>query len=161
MLNSCISSIEEAKENRYAYKETDGDTSYDHEIAWLKSLRPQQRQEVVDRTVFDRIADILRWCDLPIDCPVENFKQSESEREHLLHIVQCVAHRYANSCTYCKEYSRGYQDGLAVYHWKPSEKQIDALEYFIRSWGESGTMSPQNTILCAANSLLIDLKKLL
>ena len=41
MLNSCISSIEEAKENRYAYKETDGDTSYDHEIAWLKSLRPQ------------------------------------------------------------------------------------------------------------------------
>lgn len=42
MLNSCISSIEEAKENRYAYKETDGDTSYDHEIAWLKSLRPPQ-----------------------------------------------------------------------------------------------------------------------
>ena len=38
MLNSCISSIEEAKENRYAYKETDGDTSYDHEIDWLKSL---------------------------------------------------------------------------------------------------------------------------
>lgn len=41
MLNSCISSIEESKENRYAYKETDGDTSYDHEIDWLKSLRPQ------------------------------------------------------------------------------------------------------------------------
>lgn len=40
MLNSCISSIEESKENRYAYKETDGDTSYDHEIDWLKSLRP-------------------------------------------------------------------------------------------------------------------------
>ena len=41
MLNSCISSIEEAKENRYAYKETDGDTSYDLEISFLKSLRPQ------------------------------------------------------------------------------------------------------------------------
>ena len=40
ILNCCISSIEEAKENRYAYKETDGDTSYDREIAWLKSLRP-------------------------------------------------------------------------------------------------------------------------
>jgi len=38
ILNCCISSIEEAKENRYAYKETDGDTSYDREIAWLKSL---------------------------------------------------------------------------------------------------------------------------
>lgn len=45
-------------------------------------------------------------------------------------------------------------------HWKPSEEQMDALEHFIRSWGESGTMSPQNTILCAANSLLTDLKKL-
>lgn len=45
MLNLCISSIEEAKENRYAYKETDGDTSYDHEIDWLKSLRPQPKQE--------------------------------------------------------------------------------------------------------------------
>lgn len=43
MLNSCISSIEEAKENRYAYKETDGDTSYDHEIEWLKSLRPYKK----------------------------------------------------------------------------------------------------------------------
>ena len=40
ILNCCISSIEEAKENRYAYKETDGDTSYDREIDWLKSLRP-------------------------------------------------------------------------------------------------------------------------
>lgn len=42
MLNCCISSIEEAKENRYAYKETDGDTSYDREIDWLKSLRPSK-----------------------------------------------------------------------------------------------------------------------
>ena len=50
MLNSCISSIEEAKENRYAYKETDGDTSYDHEIAWLKSLRPSWKpsEEQID-----------------------------------------------------------------------------------------------------------------
>ena len=40
ILNCCISSIEEAKENRYAYKETDGDTSYDREIAWLKSIHP-------------------------------------------------------------------------------------------------------------------------
>ena len=98
---------------------------------WLKSLPErftlQPEQEVVDRTVFDRIADILRWCDLPIGCPIEDFKQSESEREHLLHIVQCVAHRYANSCTYCKEYSRGYQDGLAVPHWKPSEEQMRCL----------------------------------
>lgn len=45
-------------------------------------------------------------------------------------------------------------------HWKPSKEQMKALEYFIRSWGESGTMSPQNPALCAAKSLLNDLKKL-
>ena len=44
MLNCCISSIEEAKENRYAYKETDGDTSYDREINWLKSLHPVKQE---------------------------------------------------------------------------------------------------------------------
>lgn len=50
MLNCCISSIEEAKENRYAYKETDGDTSYDREINWLKSLRPSWKpsEEQID-----------------------------------------------------------------------------------------------------------------
>ena len=45
-------------------------------------------------------------------------------------------------------------------HWKPSEEQMNALEHFIRSWGESGTMSPQNPTLCAAKSLLNDLEKL-
>ena len=45
MLNRCISSIDEAKENRYYYNEIDGDTSYDEEIKWLKSLRPQKQKE--------------------------------------------------------------------------------------------------------------------
>ena len=132
-------------------------------ISWLlekvKSLRPQSKQEVVDRNVFYRIADILRWCNLPIGCPVENFKESESEREHLLEIVQCVAHRYANSCTYCKEYSRGYQDGLAVHHWKPSEEQMDALSEVI------GDERMEDTAACEKKaeileSLYNDLKKL-
>lgn len=48
MLNCCISSIEEAKEYRwYAYKKTDGDTSYDREIDWLKSLRPSWKPSEV------------------------------------------------------------------------------------------------------------------
>ena len=38
MLNRCISSIEEARDYRYYYKETDGDTSYDEETAWLKDI---------------------------------------------------------------------------------------------------------------------------
>lgn len=51
-------------------------------------------------------------------------------------------------------------DRLRKAIWKPSEEQIEALEYLIRSWGESGTMSPQNPTLCAAKSLLNELKKL-
>jgi len=59
MLNSCISSIEESKENRYAYKENDGDTSYDREIAWLKSLRPQPQgtYKQVIHTIFGMLKD--------------------------------------------------------------------------------------------------------
>ena len=58
MLNSCICSIEESKENRYAYKENDGDTSYDREIAWLKSLRPswkpsEEQMEALEYVIRD------------------------------------------------------------------------------------------------------------
>lgn len=134
-LNRIINVLDELGFEEYCKSSRDQDVEeerlYYDEIQLLKklkSLRPQPKQEVVDRTVFDRIADILRWCDLPIGCPVENFKESESEREHLLNIVQCVAHRYANSCAYCKEYSRGYQDGLNVHRWKPSEEQMKALQ---------------------------------
>ena len=67
MLNCCISSIEEAKENRYAYKETDGDTSYDREIDWLKSLRSQPRAKTNDyitphkkffKWIYNRLIDV-------------------------------------------------------------------------------------------------------
>lgn len=122
---------------------------------WFKSLRPHPKQEVVDTTVFDRIADIIRWCYLPVGCPVENFKESESEREHLLEIVQCVAHRYANSCTYCKEYSRGYKDGLAVPHWKPSEYTLSLVKKVAN--GEMLTHMEQ----MAMETLCNDLQKLL
>ena len=63
MLNSCISSIEEAKENPYAYKETDGDTSYDHEIAWLKSLRPQPKQEIYQSVKHDLAIKFMNYLD--------------------------------------------------------------------------------------------------
>lgn len=62
------------------------------------------------------------------------------------------------------EYERGVKDGIQsekIRHWKPSEEQMEALEHFIRSWGESGTMNHQNTILCAAKSLYAELQKLL
>jgi hypothetical protein len=72
MLNSCISSIEEAKENRYAYKETDGDTSYDHEIAWLKSLRPSWKPtEDEERLINTSISFLKDFADKGYENAVE------------------------------------------------------------------------------------------
>ena len=61
MLNCCISSIEEAKENRYAYKETDGDTSYDREIDWLKSLRPSWKPSEEEMKALDVACSGKLW----------------------------------------------------------------------------------------------------
>ena len=63
MLNSCISSIEESKENRYAYRENDGDTSYDREIAWLKALRSRPKSS-------------------------DNWKPSEEQKEALEYVIR-------------------------------------------------------------------------
>lgn len=72
MLNSCISSIEESKENRYAYRENDGDTSYDREIAWFKSLperfnlQPKQEWNDEDESnavfILESLDGLLRYC---------------------------------------------------------------------------------------------------
>lgn len=131
MINCIISTL---CEESHGGRETN-----DKMVTWLekkfKSLRPQPKLEKVERNVFDRIADIIRWCYLPPECPIEDFNQDESERENMLYILQCIAYRYANSCAICKEYSRGYQDGLAIgngAHWKPSEEQMKALENVIK-----------------------------
>ena len=60
ILNCCISSIEEAKENRYAYKETDGDTSYDREIAFLKSLRPSWKPSKDEERLINTSVSFLK-----------------------------------------------------------------------------------------------------
>lgn len=44
--------------------------------------------------------------------------------------------------------------------WKPSDEQMDALEHFVRSIGESGYASPYDANLKLVHSLLNDLKKL-
>lgn len=45
-------------------------------------------------------------------------------------------------------------------NWKPSQEQIKALEFLVRSYGESGTLSPYGETLAYSNSLLNDLKRL-
>lgn len=44
--------------------------------------------------------------------------------------------------------------------WKPSEEQMKAIEFMVRSFGESGTLSPYGETMAYATSLLNDLKKL-
>lgn len=45
-------------------------------------------------------------------------------------------------------------------HWKPSNEQIEALEHFVRSIGESGFASPYDDNMRLLYSLLEQLKKL-
>jgi hypothetical protein len=44
--------------------------------------------------------------------------------------------------------------------WKPSNEQIEALENLVRSYGESGTLSPYDNHTKLLYSLLYDLKNL-
>lgn len=46
------------------------------------------------------------------------------------------------------------------YTWKPSDEQLDALEHFVRSIGESGYASPYENNTKLLYSLLEQLKKL-
>ena len=46
------------------------------------------------------------------------------------------------------------------YTWKPSKEQVDVFEFMIRSWAESGTLSPYGNVYNSIMSLLNDLKKL-
>ena len=111
MLNSCISSIEEAKENRYAYKETDGDTSYDHEIDWLKLLRPkpQQNMSIGFMTYLDEHRPDGKMCLSNAECnEIETAFKNQSWDTILRYVEK-------------------YQP-----HWKPNEEQIATLEKWLK-----------------------------
>ena len=104
MLNSCISSIEEAKENRYAYNETDGDTSYDQEISWLKSLRPQPKAEKSDYITPHK--EFFKW----IYDRLINVHKEDPNVDYMISFKQRIEELPLNEP-----------------QWKPSRKQIDAL----------------------------------
>ena len=114
MLNSCISSIEEAKENRYAYKETDGDTSYDHEIDWLKSLRPQPKEQDVEKYPEDKGFED-EWKDYYNNSLVS--RQPMNKREVAKHFYW-----------FAKKNA-----------WKPSEEQIRTLDIVISDYRHACT----------------------
>ena len=118
MLNSCISSIEESKENRYAYRENDGDTSYDREIAWLKSLK--------DRGNFPKSNT---------NSPSEWTEEDEAMRDNILRLLSCFVG--TSECELNPSLSTSYPayqkeiDWLKSLrpqpHWKPSKEQMTTL----------------------------------
>lgn len=124
MLNSCISSIEEAKENRYTCKETDGDTSYDHEITWLKSLlRPQPKAEL---TLFDENI---------INAAVAFVEQND----HFNCWGGIDKHTVIKALRSLKP------------HWKPSEEQMDALRITLEYMPD--TFKPRCTLVTLQDDL--------
>ena len=109
-------------------------------INWLKSLKdrvqPQSKQEwnEEDESNFQGgIIDVIK----------EN-KHHATDYEHMI---------YYKLLTWFKSLKNRYV-------WKPSDEQIDALEHFVRSIGESGFASPYDDNTRLLYSLLEQLKKL-
>ena len=139
MLNSCISSIEESKENRYAYKETDGDTSYDHEIAWLKSLRPQPYSEWrhyiwATNLRFDFTA-LIKYDNTDNYEIVQAGNRPKQEKNGVYILIKDIKPQPS---------------------WKPSEEQMKALNA-LNLHGDLSYVGQQNQLI----SLYQDLKKLM
>ena len=152
----------------YILYKADG-VSEEQEHSWIAYLEKQKEQKPAEWSEEDEIylQDAL-WCvkqaskvargenDMGACWSAERWLKSLRPQPHTVSIKDAT--KFGNL-----EYERGVKDGIQSEksrQWKPSEEQMDALEHFIRSWGESGTMSPQNPILCAAESLYTDLQKL-
>ncbi len=118
ILNCCISSIEEAKENRYAYKETDEDTSYDHEISWLKSLRPKPREEIYHAAKHNLAIWFMNYLDE--NRPEGKMSLSNGECEDIDKAFK--ENDWAKIMRYIEKYSPS---------WKPSGEDIKMLEHII------------------------------
>ena len=108
-------------------------------INWLKSLKdrvqPQSKQEwsEEDESNFQMIIDVIK----------EN-KHHATDYEHMI---------YYKLLSWFKSLKERYV-------WEPSDEQIDALEHFVRSIGESGFASPYDDNTRLLYSLLEQLKKL-
>lgn len=182
MLNCCISSIEEAKENRYAYKETDGDTSYDREIDWLKSLNLQPKQEWSGVTINGEPVSIENKS---VDVPLTEW--SEEDEENINTLIEVVHERmglsekrkqyyekWLKSLRYKPhtvstkdatkfgnlEYERGVKDGIQSeksHQWKPTEKQIYSLGTVVKGMGNISVGSVEYNL----KALYEQLKKLM
>ena len=116
------------------------DIDPDYLITWLKSLRPQPKQEWIeeDRRTIDRACVVLRAYangNLPDILPSEILEYADrlqSLRPQPNTVSVENATKFGNL-----EYERGVKDGIQHsenHRWKPSKEQIDALKEASASW---------------------------
>ena len=117
------------------YQTDDGILDHKCAISFIDKLYKQKPAEwsEEDESNFQGIIDVIK----------EN-KHHETDYEHM---------------TYYKLLS-WFKSLKERYVWKPSDEQIDALEHFVRSIGESGFASPYDDNTRLLYSLLEQLKKL-
>jgi len=105
-------------------------------VNWLKSIRLQCNKEWGKRDE-EMLKSIIATCELACE------DRDSSPARHLL-----------------KMQTNWLKSLRPQKQWKPSNEQIDALENLVRSYGESGTLSPYDNNTKQLYSLLYDLKNL-
>lgn len=109
--------------------------------------------------------DLFTWFKSIKDCIFFQPKQEWNEEdEKMIWAIPLVIKNYPNQemfYGYSKEKLISWIKSLKErYVWKPNDEQIEALEHFVRSIGESGFASPYDSNTKLVYSLLSELKKL-
>lgn len=105
--------------------------------------------------------DIIDYVDAHIQELIDTIqnKSWSEEDENMIEAALRFAHEYGRHGLWA--WLKGLKDRVKPKTtWKPSDEQMDALEHFVRSIGESGYASPHDNNTKLVYSLLSDLKKL-
>lgn len=124
---------------------------------WLQSLKPNKDMIEALRTEYEKgRADVIN-----------EIKSSWSEKdENTIKVLRNIIRKseMIDSIIYTDSLKEKLYDWIKILKqrcaWKPNDKQIEALENFVRSYGESGILSPYDNNTKLLYSLLFDLKNL-
>ena len=87
---------------------------------------------------------------------------SEEDKKYIAHIIAVLEswdREHLSSIQSVIPKCIDWLKSIKLNHWKPSKEQLEALEHFVRSIGESGYASPYDNNTKLIYSLLNDLKK--
>jgi len=130
IIEEIINDIECARAiNYHAPKE-----GYEFRENWLKSLRPQSKQELDE--------DTQQW----VDAIIKDYEDLRDENKNHAATIETKIQILKS----LRPQNR----------WKPSDEQMNAFEQFVRGFAESGYASPYEKHTKLLYSLLNDLKKL-